>query len=139
MFCDDDEDVMSRRCEDVVEKNTHKHVYTQTRLERSLFTHNHFYTKTLSKTPTFTRRPLPIQTLAHTQKVFYTQALSYQDYCRHSVVNAQALLHTEPFTQKRFDTKYYDLRLQDHQHTLALLHTNPFTQRHFYTQSLLHT
>ena len=26
----------------------------------------------------------------------------------------QALLHTEPFTQKRFDTKYYDLRLQDH-------------------------
>ena len=53
-------------------RNKHKHVYTQTILQRNLFTHNHFYTQTLSKTPTFTRRPVPIQTLAHTDALLHT-------------------------------------------------------------------
>ena len=113
MFCDDDEDVMSRRCEDVVET---KKINTNT------FTHKQSWKEAFLYTTTFTQRPCQRHLLLHadpfqlkhlrTQKLFYTQALSYQDYCRHSVVHAQTLLHTEPFTQKRFYTKYYDLHLQ---------------------------
>ena len=43
-----------------------------------------------------------------------------------SKLPSQTLLHTEPFTHRRF-------------YTQMLLHTEPFTHRSFYTQKLLHT
>ena len=43
-----------------------------------------------------------------------------------SKLPSQTLLHTEPFTHRRF-------------YTQMLLHTEPFTHRSFYTQTLLHT
>ena len=74
MFCDDDEDVMSRRCEDVVETKK----YTQTRLHTNNLGKKPFYTQALlhkdlvKDTYFFTRRPLPIQTLAHTEALLHT-------------------------------------------------------------------
>ena len=66
-----------------------------------------------------------------------THALTYTDAFTH-----RHLLHTDPCTQRRFDTRkllHTDVFTNTRFYTQTFLHTHAFTHRRFYTHTLLHT